>query len=151
MVGMVNLVTGQTMPAVSSGVDWNTGANYPLSQLTDVVAAVHQQAPAVNVNVVVGGAGLDGSLQTIIDTPSEQDAFAASVGQFAAAYHVNDVELDWEPTTPSAAVDAEKSWLNDNSRAYVLNPAAVRNLDRVTVMAYDLQPGHRRSARPRRT
>lgn len=141
--------------------------NYDLSQLSTVVNAA--KAHNVRVDIVVGGAALDAELTAIVGgSQSLQNAFADSVKTFAAKYGVGGVDLDWEPANPTAAqikgygnliaaiktrapgievtaaVAAEPLWLAPgyNTQAYVLDAQAVRNLDTINVMAYDLgNPG----------
>ena len=96
------------------------------------------------------------------------DHFAASVRDFCSAYGLDGADLDWEPAALSAddvanyatlihgvnhtvgdlklsaAVLAEPTWLapNYDRTSYVLNAAAITDLDQVNVMDYDLgRPG----------
>jgi chitinase len=133
-----------------------------IAHLDSVVSAAHNHK--VDVSLVVGGDGFDGSLPKISSSASLRGAFAKSVKSFAAAHHLDGLDLDWEPLNPtssqisnygklidavrtgtsglilSAAVNAEKLPVapGNSSIQYVLNKQAMKDLDSIGVMAYDL-------------
>ncbi|MDB5297227.1 MAG: Carbohydrate binding family 6 [Phycisphaerales bacterium] len=83
---------GTVIPAVTS-------SGHNLTELRQVVSQAH--AHGVKVSIVVGGAGLDDSLTTIIGDADLRANFADSVRAFAADYGVDGVDLDWELQHPT--------------------------------------------------
>lgn len=149
-----------TMPSQSSSGYALTGSN---SQVDKVVQAAHGHSKKAY--VVIGGAGLDDTLTTIINGgQSAWTNFATNLKNFVSAHSLDGVDLDWEPVSSStsqinnygsliktiqsntsfglsAAVNAEKIDIGGGSTSYVLNSDGVANLDAINVMAYDLRPG----------
>jgi chitinase len=135
---------------------------FHVSRLDSTVAAAH--AHGVKVSLVIGGAGLDSYFPTIAASGTKRTAFASSIKSFASAHHLNGVDLDWEPLNPtntqvtnygllihqlrvtnpnlklSAAVNPEKlpNGQDYSHPRYVLNTQAIKDLNQIGVMAYDL-------------
>jgi GH18 family chitinase len=83
--------TSDPLPAVSSNGN-------SLEQLNEVVTEAHSHH--VKVSIVIGGAGHDDTLTTILSDEDLRAKFADSVQAFAETYGVDGVDLDWELQHP---------------------------------------------------
>lgn len=110
----------------------------------------------VKVSICVGGWGLSQNFSTVAASPSIRSVFINQLIQYCQANNFDGVDLDWEPVSTAADRDNYTLLIQElkgamSSHGLTLsvavmgqggefNTAAIPYIDRVHVMAYDMNP-----------